>query len=247
MQNFLNTKASVIKNHVDDILQQLHQHQEQAQAETNQQQDLANLAELGTGVQQFCHILERLEDEYHRDTLDNGEVTLFAEYGFQLFQKLLACKQQTDALLMQTRAVMVASLHCLVKSNAVLPEVDEFVNQLALFANQIQDNQALILLSEYLPAFIAAMPPIIKADVENMNPGRAWRVIHLNYAIVATRSHDADQMDIAFQHLVDHLPDEAHGFFEEGMKQMDIVNYPDSVREVMSRYYALWQTDGVLH
>ena len=244
MQNFLNTEASVITNHVNDLLKQLHaQH-----SPTNRDHPaLADLAELGAGLQQFCQILARLEDPFHRDSLDKDELTSFADYGFQLFQKLLQREEQTEVLRMQTRALMLASLHCLAKSEAILPQVDEFVNQLALFANQTQDNPTLMLLSQYLPDFIAAMPEMVKADMENMNPGRAWRVIHLNYAIVATRSHDAEQMDIAFQYLVDNLPHEAQGFFEEGMKQMDIVNYPDSVRKVMARYHALWHTDKVLH
>ena len=39
--------------------------------------------------------------------------------------------------------------------------------------------------------------------------------------------------------LVFRLPEDAPGFFAEGMEQMDIIDYPDHVRHVMQTYYQL--------
>ena len=44
-------------------------------------------------------------------------------------------------------------------------------------------------------------------------------------------------MEAAFDAIVDHLPGEAHRFFTEGMEQMAVIDYPDTVRDVVRRYF----------
>jgi hypothetical protein len=46
-------------------------------------------------------------------------------------------------------------------------------------------------------------------------------------------------MESVFEQLVFRLPEDAPGFFAEGMHQMDIIGYPDHVRNVMKTYYQL--------
>ena len=69
----------------------------------------------------------------------------------------------------------------------------------------------------------------------------------MNRAIVATRTHQPDVMEEAFTVLVRHLPEDAPGFFNQGMEQMDLLNYPPHVREVMERYYTKWSVKRSLH
>ena len=83
--------------------------------------------------------------------------------------------------------------------------------------------------------------------LEKSNPGRPWRILHLNRAIVATRTHQPDVMDEAFTLLTECLPEDAPGFFSQGMEQMDLLNYPPHVREVMNRYYRKWSVNRSLH
>ncbi len=91
------------------------------------------------------------------------------------------------------------------------------------------------------------MAPVIQQDLEKTNPGRPWRVLHLNRAIVATRTHQPDVMDEAFALLTQHLPEDAADFFTQGMEQMELLNYPPHVREVMDRYYRKWSVHRSLH
>ena len=44
-------------------------------------------------------------------------------------------------------------------------------------------------------------------------------------------------MKSAFDELLIYLPNEAKGFFAEGMKEMAALDYPPHVREVMELYY----------
>jgi hypothetical protein len=55
--------------------------------------------------------------------------------------------------------------------------------------------------------------------------------------IVATRTHDLETMKQAFDEFLIYLPQEAPGFFAEGMKEMDALDYPPHVRRVMEFYF----------
>jgi hypothetical protein len=95
-------------------------------------------------------------------------------------------------------------------------------------------------MAEFMGHAIRAASALIKQDLEKNNPGRPWRLLHLNRGIVATRSHNPALMEEVFEELVRELPEEAPGFFAEGMQQMEALNYPPHVRKVMGRYFAKW-------
>ncbi len=81
------------------------------------------------------------------------------------------------------------------------------------------------------------MSPAVSQDTDRSDPRRPWRLLLLNRAIVATRSLKPALMEVAFDAVLEHLPEEAARFFEEGMAQMDALDYPPHVRAVIERYY----------
>ena len=87
----------------------------------------------------------------------------------------------------------------------------------------------------------------IRRDVEQTNMMRPWRILNLNYGIVATRSHNPELIEQAYDSLVKNLPQDARQFFKEGMQQMDIIDYPDEVCEVVERYNKMWGSESSLH
>ena len=54
-------------------------------------------------------------------------------------------------------------------------------------------------------------------------------------------------MEAAFRVLIANLPDDASEFFREGMLQMDALDYPEVVRNVMEKYYRQWSMTKTLH
>jgi len=54
-------------------------------------------------------------------------------------------------------------------------------------------------------------------------------------------------MGKAFEVLTNNLPEEAAQFFNEGMQQMDALNYPQHVREVMEKHHSDWSRKHSLH
>ncbi len=111
------------------------------------------------------------------------------------------------------------------------------VNLIAARSNRQHDTEVLKQQLVDIEIIIKATQQTIRDDMDIRDPRRPWRVLLLNYAITATRTHQPELMDKAFQILIQHLPDDARQFFTEGMSQMVALDYPDSVKEVMQRYY----------
>ena len=84
-------------------------------------------------------------------------------------------------------------------------------------------------------------------NLEKTDLDRPWRMLVINRALIATRTHDTELMKIAFDMLAENLPEEASRFFEEIVEQMHIVNYPDHVREVLQHYFLMHGTSHTLH
>jgi hypothetical protein len=92
-----------------------------------------------------------------------------------------------------------------------------------------------------------AVTPLLQKDLEKSNPGRPWRILLLNRAIIATRTHRPELIELAYDNLVRQLPEEAPQFFRQGMQQMVALDYPLPVRRVVEKYYNLWSVERTLH
>jgi hypothetical protein len=125
--------------------------------------------------------------------------------------------------------------------------LETVVNSLAAYANELQDTAQIAGLANVIREIIDAASDEIRSDIEQTSPMRPWRIINLNYGIVATRSYDPQLMDEAYGVLVENLPQDAREFFREGMQQMDIVGYPEEVREVVEKYDRMWGSGDTLH
>ncbi len=120
-----------------------------------------------------------------------------------------------------------------------LPLTQPLVEALSRVANSHQDPAFLAELSHVYQEIAEAVDPATRDDRDRTNPARPWRLLNLNYGIVATRSHQPEIMEQAFEQLLHRLPEDAPGFFEEGMQQMEAVGYPEHVRRIMEKYYRL--------
>jgi hypothetical protein len=121
------------------------------------------------------------------------------------------------------------------------------VSAAAGLANRLRTPPELERLYVLVSEVVAAVSPRVSQEPAVHDPTRPWRMLVLNRAIVATRSHQPALMEEAFEHLTDQLPQEAPEFFREGMEQMEAIDYPPPVRAVMSRWYDRWCRHGTLH
>ncbi|MGE5154108.1 MAG: hypothetical protein ACM3ST_08840 [Bdellovibrio bacteriovorus] len=139
----------------------------------------------------------------------------------------------------------------LMRRGAELTHPEPVINAAAALANNLRDPDELAALYLLMSEVVEGMSPRRTQEASGDRPGpateRPWRVLLLNRAIVATRSHRPNLMVEAFQAVCEHLPDDAPSFFREGMGQMEPLNYPQPVRDVMDRYYHLWCAGQRLH
>jgi len=178
-----------------------------------------------------------------------GDITELGEYALKLHENLAAQAGQAslpdDRPLLAEQAINFALW--VARAGGQIDTLEPVVDALAMVANSISGAGELESLSKLMGEIAAAVSPIIREDLEKINPGRPWRVLLLNNGIVATRSHNPDIMEAAFAILTRHLPEDAARFFTEGMEQMEALDYPPQVRQVMEKYHRQWAVKRSLH
>jgi hypothetical protein len=193
-------------------------------------------------LDQFLSIAYRLDEDAAAGTFSSQEISRFGDHGLTLLQGL--GQWLTELGLADGRAQLNGVLPSLAvwvaRRGGELDTLEPVVDALAKLANETHDPSELAVLADRAGEIMGAAAPAIRQDLEKGNPGRPWRVLNINRAIMATRSHDPRLMDNALKTLVANLPEEAPRFFAEGMQQIDALDYPPEVRVVMQRYYDDW-------
>ena len=183
------------------------------------------------------------------ELLETRDIHTLGEYGIRLLSDLAQWAQalQLADPSWELRKTLFALALWIGERGGELSNLEPVVDALALLANNIHDAKELERLYLAADRILESVSPAIAQDLDRSNPGRPWRVLLLNRAIIATRSHQPQLMEQAFTTLVELLPEDAAGFFREGMEQMDALNYPQPVRKVMERYFELWCSSRTLH
>jgi hypothetical protein len=170
-------------------------------------------------------------------------------HGVRLFQQLaddarrLGLRGQADSI-----DVLIVPFACwLLRRGGELQHPEGVVHALATLANRLRDPEDLAVLYGLLQEVADGFAPDRIQGMDSGNPGDPWRILLINRGIVATRSHQPALMEAAFDAIVEQLPDDAPHFFREGMGQMEVLDYPPSVREVMKRYFNRWCSGQRLH
>jgi hypothetical protein len=208
--------------------------------------------QLLAGMEQAIDVIERADaDAAARQgeaVLSDVEITETGDFALGLLEALVdrvetvSGRQERDLL----RLAIPISLW-VARQGGHINKLELVVNSLAAWANELHDTLQIAELVRVIREIIDAASHEIRKDLEQANPMRPWRILNLNYGIVATRSHDPALMDEAFAVLVENLPNDARAFFREGMQQMDIVGYPEQVREVVEKYDRMWGSGDTLH
>lgn len=180
--------------------------------------------------------------------LTAADINKIGSYALELLEGMVSYVQNKTGE--QNRDILRLSLPVslwVARHGGKLSQIDMLVNSLAGYANEISDNLVLAELSAVMKEVIDACDDEIRRDIEQTNMMRPWRILNLNYGIVATRSYQPELIEQAYDSLMKNLPQDARQFFKEGLQQMDIVGYPDEVREVVERYNKMWGSESVLH
>ena len=201
-------------------------------------QPFANLMD---AFDQFFNILASVNIQASEDQIiSSTEATNIGEHGFVLLLQTIDLMDKLD-LPHKRREIEQVSLifaRWILRYRGRIIHLEPIVNACAQLANQLKDKNALKVLYSLMTQIVDGCTTEIKQDLSaDHNQLRPWRLLHINRGIVATRSHDPEIMRKAFDELLIQLPLEANGFFAEGMKEMEALNYPSHVRNLMEFYH----------
>lgn len=202
---------------------------------------------------QLVEVMQRLESEHRQGAPESvhelaGSTTELGEYAFTLLDKTeLALGGPVAERSIQRAALDIGFAYWVARHGGAILDLTPVVDRIALLANRTQTPEMLADLAAVMLALIDTAAPAYVQDLDNANPGRPWRLLHLNLGIVATRARRPDLMEQAFARLVRHLPQDAAQFFHQGMQQLERIDYPESVRAVMQNYFQRWGGKPALH
>ena len=163
---------------------------------------------------------------------DENEVTDIGLRGCALLDTLFFETYKSVELRQLHQKISLALGYWIAINQGTLKAIEYPVNALAQMANTLYEKTALEALYEVAAYLVMATDEQIKMSSDNSS----WRILIMNYSIIATRTHNPDLMDSAFSSLLEYFPDLAPAFFKQGMSEMVRLNYPPHVRVVMERY-----------
>ncbi|MCW8941902.1 MAG: hypothetical protein OQK93_01855 [Gammaproteobacteria bacterium] len=180
--------------------------------------------------------------------LEEKDISKIGQYTLDLLEGMVAYVQNKTGE--QNRELIRLSVPVslwVARHGGKLSQIDMLVNSLAGYANELTEPHMLADLAAVIKEVINACDNEIRRDIDQTNMMRPWRVLNLNYGIVATRSHQPELIEHAYDALIENLPQDARQFFKEGKQQMDLIGYPEEVREVVERYNNMWGSESSLH
>jgi hypothetical protein len=205
-------------------------------------------AMLRQAMSQLIEMLDHIHDETGADAPKPAEINALCEYGLHLLEELSQLAADLDQPVLEAE-ILHLSLPCALwfaRQGGEIRNLAPVVSTLAFFANQSSDPQVMANLFTQCCELVEASSPACE-DSATHDPQNPWRLLLLNRAIIATRSHNPELMEPAFDAIVECLPQDAVRFFTEGMEQMAIIDYPSPVREIVGRYFATYASSRRLH
>lgn len=204
------------------------------------------LAQVGSC--QICHIADEIMRDFvaitrlaeHGMVLKPHELTREGGVMLDMLDKLfftLSSTPENDHLIKQ---LAMSTGVWIVHKGGSLQEMGLLVNAVATFANQSQRQQDLEALYEASVYLLVGADEFIKADLDKRNTMRPWRLLNLNHGIIATRTNNIDLIKRAYAYLIQHLPEEAKGFFTLAWQKVQSQQHPPHVRKLVEQYYRLY-------
>jgi hypothetical protein len=202
-------------------------------------------------MERSIDVMLRASADYHsaKDAaLQVSDISQIGDYALTLLDELstVAANRGLQHTMLSLHRLSIPIAVWIADHGGEIAKLDVVVNAVASYANELTDVKQLAALSEAIRKVIFSVTADIKRDVEVSNAVRPWLILNLNWGIVATRCHSVKIMELAFDQLIKNIPADAQQFFSEGMKQMELINYPEHVKIVMEKYNNMF-VDENLH
>jgi len=244
-------KANTFRDLFHNTVTEYIEDSEQARQDVNSPQNLLAAMDQAIDVMARADADSAVQTDMTAESmglLEEKDISKIGQYTLDLLEAMVAHVQEKTGE--QNRELIRLSVPVslwVARHGGKLSQIDMLVNSLAGYANELTEPHTLADLAKVIKEVVDACDNDIRRDIEQSNMMRPWRVLNLNYGIVATRSHQPELIQQAYDALIKNLPQDARQFFKEGMQQMDMIGYPDEVREVVERYNNMWGAESSLH
>lgn len=175
-------------------------------------------------------------DQLHEET-----ITEIGELGSHLLEKLYFESLENVEHQRMYNFLALAFPYWVVRNKGSINQLECFAAALAQTANMVHDKISLESFYEVATFIVYATNDELKSEQEGSDLDNPWKVLIMNYGIIATRTHSPELMESAYNTLIEYFPGDAAGFFRQAMSEMDRLNYPQHVRNVVERYHAKYQ------
>lgn len=208
--------------------------------------------EMITAMVHSMDVMARVNADYQTngaEPLTEEEIAQVGDYALSLLEEIsmVAANRGLQEAMMSLHQLSIPVALWVAEHRGTLTRLEIVVNAIAAYANALKDKQQLSELCTAIEKIIVATAIDIKQDADAANPMRPWRIINLNWGIVATRSQKTELMEQSFSGIINNIPYDARKFFAEGMQQMSSIGYPENVRAVMKKYYLLLTDTSLRH
>ncbi len=206
---------------------------------------VATPAQLIDAISPFFIIYEKLGNKNGENSLikksdisQTGEVAINCLIELGSWAERLKLHQEQDML----EEIALAAPHWIIRHQGEIRSLEAIVNVLAAKANRTSDQAILTSMFHVINDLLEHASPELKSDLDKSEPSRPWRMLHFNFAIVATRTMNKELMMRAYDTLGHNLPEDCPYFFEEGLKQSERAVYGPEIKAVMVEYFNKWAT-----
>lgn len=205
----------------------------------------ATPAQLTEAITQFFIIYEKLGSKHSENSLiKKDNISKIGDEAITCLNELGTWAERLD--LPREKAMLdeiaLAAAHWVIRHQGDIRSLEVIVDMLAAKANRTSDKAVLTSLFHVINDVIAHTSPELQSDLDKSDPARPWRMLNLNFAIVATRTMDKELMVSAFDTLGRNLPEDCPQFFEEGLKQSEKAVYGPEIKTMMAAYFKKWAT-----
>lgn len=191
-------------------------------------------------IEEFFDVALTIDHQAEEDHLiSSREATDIGEHAFILLLKLIDLMEKLDLPHKRRELEQVSLIFArwVIQHNGQLNHIEPMTNAFAHSANNMTEKRSLRTLVELMSMVVNACSDRIKHDLDSSSLYRPWRLLLINRSIVATRTHNLELIRRVFDDMVFYLPQDAASFFNEGMEEIDSLDYPPEVQKLIEQYF----------
>lgn len=150
------------------------------------------------------------------------------------------CRHEGEDISWAIARLAVAVALWAVRHEVALTVAEPVTNALAHLSNAARSKAELSAVFGMMQGVIENVRAALQSDLERSNPQRPWRLLHVNLAITAVRTEDANLIELAFDALDAALPDERASFYAEALSHGMGPRVAKNVREAIEKRHERW-------